>query len=172
MNKKIFGAALLDIAKSEDCLDSCYDGFTLFKELLLDADFKHFVASPVISINEKEKVLKNALKDFNVSLIFFIKYLIESNLVFEIDEIYSDFKNLYLEERKIKEVECYSKEELTSNERTTIYDALKKKYVDYQIELVEKIDKNITEGYILYVFGKRIDASLNGSIDNLKKSIK
>ncbi len=109
-------------------------------------------------------------KDMDLVLNNFVEVLALNNDVKKFDEIELEFHKLELEKKGGKLAEVTSAKPLSKeNERDIIHEL--NKLVKGDIELKKKIDEKILGGVIIQMDDKRIDASVRGELNKLKKDL-
>jgi F-type H+-transporting ATPase subunit delta len=157
-----YAKSVLDLSIEKGQLEQVYaDMLWLQSVCKSNRDFLNLLRSPIISGDKKIKILQavagsqltNITASFNALL---IKKGRESNL----PEIAAAFIGQYKAYKKINTVKLTSASPLSAEVKNAIIAQVKKSAGFENIELEEKIDKDIIGGFVLQVGDKMIDASV------------
>lgn len=164
-----YAYSLYDMSLKNDNLDNIFLEFKTFYNLFAEnKDLDDYLSSLVISNDEKKKIIDKIVGKNSVDFRYFL-YVVSDNDEFKhLSEIYEDFKEAYYEYAHIKEVVVLSNQKLNENEHKKIQKLMDKKYPDYEILLIEKIDKDILVGFKIFVDNVELGANLQQEINDLK----
>ncbi|WP_290772305.1 ATP synthase F1 subunit delta [Anaerofustis sp.] len=161
------------LCAEEGMTDSVYNDFTLFYDLIgSNENLYKLLINETVKKEDKKNVLKNIFdsKD-NILLKNFINLLIDKNRIAEIKLIYLNFKDLYLKDKGILNVEVVSAVKLSDEMKLSLKNKLTDKF-NKDIILTEKVDKDIIGGIVLYIDGNMIDLSVKNELDTIKRQLK
>lgn len=168
-----YAYSLFLLCAEEGMAESVYNDFTLFYDLIgSNENLYKLLINETIKKEDKKNVLKNIFdsKD-NILLKNFINLLIDKNRIAEIKLIYLNFKDLYLKNKGILNVEVVSAVKLSDEMRLSLKDKLSDKF-NKDIILTERVDKDIIGGIVLYIDGNMMDLSVKNELDTIKRQLK
>jgi len=157
-----YAKSLIDLSIEKGQLEQVYADMQWLQSVCRsNRDFLNLLKSPIISGDKKIKILNavagskltNITTSFNALL---IKKGRESNL----PEITAAFIALYKTYKKINTVKLTTASPISAEVKNAIIDQVKKSGGFENIELEEKIDKDIIGGFVLQVGDKMVDASI------------
>ena len=122
-----------------------------------------------IALYEASK--KTSQLEINEAVANFVKILAKNNQIKNINSIIGKFRDIWNKEEGIVEAEVVSREKLDSKIKGEIEKFVKKKYNSKNVEIIEKIDKDIKGGIIVRVGDEVMDASASGQLKNLRKKL-
>lgn len=171
MNKQ-YARAFFDIVKEDKTLNEAKESFDVFVDVLnSNRDFTLVLGSPKIKVEEKKELIKNTFKGCLEDFILFLYVVLDNGRIENIIGIHSEFVHLYNEENKVKVIEVYSVNELSSEEEIKLLNSLKKYYNGYEVILRNKIDPSVVGGYHILVNGISMDLSIKRKINDLQNHI-
>lgn len=168
-----YAKSFIDFTMEKGVLEQAYaDMQTVVALCESNHDFLTFLKSPIINTDKKQAVLKEIFAG-KLSKITdaYIQLITNKKREIYLAEIAAEFVNQYKEKKKI----------LTAVVTTAsgIDDVIRKKVMEIvkgvsnsDVEIQEKIDKNIIGGFIIRVGDKQVDASIARKISNLKHTFK
>ena len=109
--------------------------------------------------------------EVNAIVANFVKILAKNNQVKNINSIIGKFRDIWNKEEGIVEAEIVSREKLDSKSVKQLVDYIGKKYKSKNVEIVNKVDKDIKGGIIVRVGDEVMDASVSGQLNNLRKKL-
>lgn len=168
---KRYAKAIFEIAESKDSVKKVYETLnSLMESYKTDKDFKNFIDHPLISNDEKIKVLEKIYQNENDEVKNIIFYILEKNRMGNIREIVAEYLKIYYAKNQILDVEATFAKKLTEAQREKLIQKLETK-TKKKINLVEKVDASIIGGGILKIGDKIIDGTVRTQLDSLVKSL-
>ncbi|MDP4263991.1 MAG: ATP synthase F1 subunit delta [Bacteroidota bacterium] len=166
-----YAKSVLDLAVETGQLETVYkDMLWLQAVCKSNRDFVVMLKSPVIPGDKKIKILDavsgNILSKLTTS---FNALLIKKNRESNLPEIATAFIAQYKEHKNIHTVKITTASPLSDSVKDAIVKQVKKTRGIDNIELVEKIDKDIIGGFVLQVGDKLIDASIAYNLKTIAK---
>jgi F-type H+-transporting ATPase subunit delta len=162
--------SLLGLAVEKKVLEAVHQDMLLFSKTVEEnRGFKLMLQSPVIKHDTKRDVMQKIFKGkVNALTLSFLDIITKKNREPLLHAISKEFHNAYNEYKGIGKATITTAVSLDAKLRGEI-EKLVKKYSDKKdIELIEKIDKDMIGGFILNVGDKQIDASLRNKLKALK----
>ena len=166
-----YSDALFSLARENHNIDSMFESFNNFMQLLEDEDIKEYLFSLVVTKEEKKQLIDKLKDNFITDFIYFLYVVLDREDIQNIEDIFLDFKNEYYELAKIKEVIILESSYLEKPRLNKLQQLFDKKYPDYEIRIVEKIDKDMLKGIEVYIDNKKIGANLLSELNELKAKI-
>lgn len=137
-NSLAFAQAIFDLSIKEEKIVENYQILQNLSSLLIhQSKFRDFILSPIIEKIDKKHVIDKLNLDSN-NLRNFFYILIDKNIFYLLDQIFSDFQELYNLHFNIQKIIVYSAKELLEQEKSRIENLLAK-----------KLNKNIEAKYIV-----------------------
>ena len=169
-----YASALYDLASEKKVVDSVLENLQSLKKIIdNNTDLSLLIKSPLISSNDKLKVLIKITLSLNLNelSIIFLKVISNNKRFANLTTIISQFININANRRGDVLADITSADELSEGQRANIKDQLKTILGD-KLSLNFKIDKKIIGGLIVKVGSKMIDTSIANKINKLKIAIK
>jgi ATP synthase, F1 delta subunit len=169
-----YASALYELSSNAKSVEKVLNDLDLLNHYIKQSkDFKLLLKSPLISSNEKLKIIEKILnnKDSNILTLNFVKVISKNRRFTNLPFIISRFKNINAEKRGEILADITSADKLSDNQEKEITQQLKK-ILGEKLILNFKIDKKIIGGLIIKVGSKMIDSSLVSKINKLKLAMK
>jgi F-type H+-transporting ATPase subunit delta len=162
--------SLLDLAVSQNALEEVHADMQLFdKTVDSSRDLGLMLKSPVIKHDKKKAILEAIFKGKVTPLTMaFIDILTRKNREPLLAEIADEFHNAYNRFKGIGKASVTTTVAMDAKTRQEFEAIVKKLSNSKQVELEEKIDKDLIGGFILNVEDKQIDASIRNNLKKLK----
>lgn len=162
--------SLLDLAVEQKVLDQVHNDMLLFSKVVDEnRAFGLMLRNPVIKHDKKRDVLEAIFKGKVHSLTMaFLDIITRKNREPILPVIAKEFHNSYNEYKGIRKATITTVVPLDAKLRAE-FETLVKTYSDKkQVELIEKIDKDMIGGFVLNIADRQIDASIKNKIAALK----
>ena len=168
-----YAQALYELAKESSEMSEVEDGMNGLKKLLnLDSDFKQMVLNPVITKEEKNKVINGIANHYNFcqTLKKFLSFLNFKNRLFFLNQIIGSFLNLVSINKGELKAKLLSAKKLSEKELETIQSELAK---DFQtpIKIDYKYEPSLIAGLIIQVGSIMVDTSIKSKLKQLEKNM-
>lgn len=136
-----------------------------------DSKVSKFFASPEVTFVQKQKLLEKILdvKDDPLLLSYF-SLLLKRNRFKFLPEIFSQFRKDVYAEQGISEGSLVTAQPQDSATKEKLIAKLEKLY-DVKLKLEERIDPTLIGGGIIMIGNRRLDFSIKGKLQRLKKSL-
>lgn len=175
MDKNLFshyGKALFEYSLENKNIDKTKEDIDLVNELLnANPDFRKFLSSPTISINEKYSKLKTILSsEIEESTLTFLNIMIKKNAFNNFRLIHSSFIHQYNLHNGILEGKLFTSFNLTEDKVNNIATILSKKEKK-KVVLSQINDPHILGGVRIYLDNKIYDFSIEKKINDIKESL-
>jgi len=158
-----YAKSIIDLAIEKGQLEEVYaDMQWLHSVCKSNRDFVTVLKSPVITGDKKIKILAAVSGDkFSQLTTAFNRLLVTKGRESNIPEIAIAFISQYKEHKKIYTLKLTTATPLSAEVKNAIIEQVKKEGGFENIELEEKVDKNIIGGFVLQVGDKLVDASIS-----------
>lgn len=173
MIEKVYSDALFQVAQENNTLDSTNDELselaTIFEG---NQDFLKFLSTPVISADEKKKVLSKLFKDkVSENTFNFLCILTDKRRIQYIGKIASEFKDEYNNVNGILEVTVTTSAPLKKELALKLTEKLTS-VTGKKIRLIEKVEPDILGGIILSYGNTQLDSSIKSKLSSIHSQIK
>jgi F-type H+-transporting ATPase subunit delta len=165
-----YAKSLLDLAIEMKQLEEVNKDMRLIKSVChQNREFSLLLKSPVISTDKKNAIVK-AIFDGKVSKTTssFLNLLTLKRREGDIEEIANAFSEQYNINKNITTAVITTAVTLDDDTKKKVLEIVKKSATG-EVEIIEKIDKNLIGGFVLTVNDKQIDASIKRKLNDLKK---
>jgi F-type H+-transporting ATPase subunit delta len=168
-----YAKSLLDLALERNELEKVYADIQLILHTIREnRDLAAMLKSPVIK-TEKKKIVLNEIfsKELSAVTNSFLQLIATHKREEYVDMIGEEFIAKYKKHKNILTAVITTASGLDEELRKKIYELVKKQ-MNSEIELVEKINKELIGGFILRVGDKQNDTSILGKIRLLERTFK
>ncbi|HTH58011.1 MAG TPA: ATP synthase F1 subunit delta [Cyclobacteriaceae bacterium] len=162
--------SLLSLAEEQKAVDAVHNDMQLFDKVCLEnRAFANMLKSPIIKHDKKKEILEAIFKGKVHKLtLAILEMLTEKNREPLLPAIAHEFHNAYNEYKGIERATVTTTIAVDAKLKGEIEAMVKKLSAKKQVELVEKIDKDLIGGFILNVGDRQIDASIKNKLKALK----
>jgi F-type H+-transporting ATPase subunit delta len=166
-----YAKSLLDLSIEKGQLEQVFADMQWLQAVCRsNRDFVNLLRSPVINIDTKKRIISAVTTGKLSSLTMAFNALLitkgrESNL----PEIVTSFISQYKDYKKIYTVKLTTAVPASEEVKDAVINQVKKTSGIENIELEEKIDKNILGGFVLQVGDKLVDASIAFDLKEIAK---
>lgn len=162
--------SLLSLAEEQKAVDAVHNDMQLFDKICLEnRAFANMLKSPIIKHDKKKEILEAIFKGKVHKLTMAIlEMLTDKNREPLLPAIAHEFHNAYNEYKGIERATVTTTIAVDAKLKGEIEAMVKKLSAKKQVELVEKIDKDLIGGFILNVGDRQIDASIKNKLKALK----
>ncbi|MBO4328814.1 MAG: F0F1 ATP synthase subunit delta [Bacteroidales bacterium] len=168
-----YARALLNTAKAEQCAKEVYEGLQRLTRQYSQAiaAFNEALSNPLVSPEKKQALLVTAIGEpVHPCLLRFIAFLIEKRRENKILLIALDYQQLYRKENRILRADVTTATELDDQALEAIRDYVRQTF-HREVEMQVKVDPSLIGGFILDIEHERLDDSLAGRLNKLKKEL-
>ena len=164
LDKKVarrYAKSLLDLARERGEIEAVNNDMKLLAEVCnSNHDLRLLLASPIISSDKKHAILKRVFsgKISALSMSFF-DIIARKGRESYLEVIALEYTRLYKEYKGIQTAIVTSAIGLDDKLRSEVYKMVKES-LNSEVELIEKVDKDLIGGFILRIGDKQYDASI------------
>lgn len=169
---KRYAKSLLDLAKERGEMEAINNDMKLLAEVCEEShDLKVLLGSPIINGDKKLTVLKKVFggKVAELTMSFF-RIITHKGREGQLEGIAKEYIRALKEYKGIQTAIVTSAIGLDEKLRSDVYRIIKES-LKSEIELIEKVDKNIIGGFILRVGDKQYDASISRDLRLMKQEM-
>jgi len=162
--------SLLSLAVEKKALDVVHNDMQMFDQACrTNREFANMLRNPIISHEKKKDILEALFKGkVNPLTLSIINILTKKNRESLLPAIAHEFHNAYNEYKGIEKATVTTTVSVDKKLKGEIEAIVKKLSSKKEVELVEKIDKDLIGGFILNVGDRQIDASVKSRLKSLK----
>lgn len=167
-----YGKALFMAAQEVGKTDLIMEEATQLVELFQrEQQFFRFFCMPIISANEKKKVIKKVFEgQLSKELVNLLQILVDKNRGKHLQRIVQQYRLLMNESHGFSTGTIFSAVPLTPNQLTS-FEEKTGKLMRKNVKLTNKTDKKLIGGVRIFIEGKIIDASIKKRLFDLKESL-
>lgn len=168
-----YARALLNTAKEQQCEGEVYEGL---KRLSYNYGhdinaFNEVLSNPMVEDDKKVQLLKTAIEEpIHPCLIRFIDFLIEKKRENKILLIALKYQEMYRKDKNLLKADVTTAAELSEQTLEQIRDFVRQTF-HCDVEMHVKIDPSLIGGFTIDIEHDRMDASLAGRLNQLKKEL-
>jgi F-type H+-transporting ATPase subunit delta len=167
---KRYAKSLIDLSSETGALDAVANDMKLLASVCdQNRDLAALLASPIINSDKKLSILKRVFSEkMNKLSLSFFEIITSKGREGYLEAIAKEFTRQYKEMKGIQTAVITSAVGLDDKLRKEVYDIIRKS-ADSEIELVEKVDKNLIGGFVLRMGDKQYDASIASDLKRLTR---
>jgi len=166
-----YAKSLLQLAIEKGQLEKVYADMLFVQEVCAKhKDFINFLNSPIINTDKKLSVLKEIFTGHlsEMTLDFFV-ILANKRREMYMADIAKSFIAQYKEHKNILTAVITSAVGIDKTVKAKVLE-LVKQTTKGEVELVEKVDKDLIGGFVLRIGDKQVDASVSRKLNDLRKT--
>jgi F-type H+-transporting ATPase subunit delta len=162
--------SLLSLAVDQNALEVVHNDMQMFDQACrTNRQFAVMLKSPIIKHLKKRDILEALFKGkVNPLTLAIIEILTTKNREPLLPAIAKEFHNAYNEYKGIQKATVTTTIAVDSKLKEEIEVIVKKLTTRKQVELVEKIDRDLIGGFVLNVGDRQVDASIKSKLKSLK----
>lgn len=167
-----YAKSLLDLSKERDSTEAVFNDMKLLASVCENnRDLSLLLNSPIIHAEKKLSILKKVFsgKVNNLSIAFF-EIITRKRRESYLEAIAKEVVRLYKEYKGIQTAIVTSAVGLDDKVRADVFKIISES-LNSEIELVEKVDKNLIGGFVLRVGDKQFDASIASELRHLRQQL-
>ncbi len=166
-----YAKALLDLAIANNMMDECLSDMKLLDKVCKEnSQLVLLLKSPIINTDKKNSIIKKIFKGkLSKTSSLFVEIITKKNRESLIPSIAQNFIDLHKTHNKIATAKVITASPLDKSLRLQVIDYIKSK-TDFDLDLIEEIDKSIIGGAIVKLGDQQLDGSIKRSIKELKNT--
>ncbi|MDE5566645.1 MAG: ATP synthase F1 subunit delta [Anaeroplasmataceae bacterium] len=167
-----YAKALFELATEENKKEAYMDYLNVvFESTQNEPTFMKMMTSPIIELEEKNKIINKVYSTMPKNMIRFLEVLVEHQRFNLIENIKLEYQKLLSNSNNVLNVEIISFEKLTKKELSSVVSNLEKKYPSKKLVVENKVNPDILYGIQIYCNGESIDMSVKNMLNRLKDSL-
>lgn len=168
---KRYAKSLISLSNEKGIIDSVNNDMKLFTSVCIENnDLALLLSTPIIHGDKKLSILKQIFAQrINSMTMTFFEIVVRKGREKYLFQIAKNFITQYKILKKILTAEIVSAVGLDDKLRKQVYELLRNNE-NSEVELMEKVDKNLIGGFVLRIGDKQYDASVVSSIRKLKQA--
>jgi F-type H+-transporting ATPase subunit delta len=168
----MYARALYAAAKDENRLDAVREALGDFVEAQRQVpELRELLRNPQLDHRVKASALEELLGGDEILVRNFLLLLAEKNRAGEVDEIAREFERLVAQAEGILDVEVTTAVELSDKEARDVIKQIEKAS-GRKVEATRNVDSNLIGGIVLQAGSIRLDSSVRGRLDRLRRELK
>jgi F-type H+-transporting ATPase subunit delta len=169
--QRIYARALFEAAQDEKRIDEVDRDFGAFVEALhASPELQGFLANPQLDPGAKAGVLAQLIEGADSLVVNTVRLLAEKGRASEIAQVYVEFRTFVDRARGRVAVELTTAHELSDAEARAIVDKIEKAS-GRTVEATRTVDPDLIGGMILQAGSLRVDASVRGRLERLRREL-
>jgi F-type H+-transporting ATPase subunit delta len=165
-----YATALMEVAKGGKKLEQIRDAVETMRLAMADVpDLQKTLESRVVSPEKRGKIVDGIIKQKNAQLFF--KTLINAGRANCLTDAIEAFDKLYCEQAGIVTAKVISAKELDENEQFKVAKKIQELSKCKSVKIKPVVDKNLIGGVVLEWGSERLDLSIRGKLDRIKKGL-
>lgn len=166
-----YAKALLDLAIENNKVDQVAADMKYIGEVSAETkEFALFLNSPIVKSDKKIAILKEIFGQFEEITARFVDLVAKNRREALLPEIAHSFNSQVKEYKGIVPITLFSAVPLADDTKKAILDRISAT-VKGQLEVTEKIDKDLIGGFVVRMGDTQIDASVSRQFNNLKQRL-
>src|SRR5262245_15632833 len=167
----MYARALLEAAKENDRLDTVREQLGDFVGSIREVpELRELLRNPQVAARTKVSILDSLLGDADELVRNFLLLVARRGRAAEIEEIDREFERLVAREEGRIEVEVTTAVELSEEEARDIVEQIEQA-AGRRVEATRKVDPDLIGGIVLQAGSLRVDASVRGRLDRLRRDL-
>ena len=167
----MYAEALFGAAKDGGRVDTVHGELTQFVEAVDEVpELRELLRNPELDTRAKRQILEDLLGDADELVRNFLRLLVDKHRIGELDDIHRELERLVAREEQRLEVELTTAVELAEDELRTILGEIERAS-GRKIEATTTVDPDLIGGVVLQVGTRRMDASVRGRLERLRRDL-
>ncbi len=164
-----YAKALFMLALENDKKENYLQDLCTVNEVLLDnPEYKDFLSSPKIPLNERLGALEKAFGEtLSRDVLSFLKLLCEKKYIKYFKECKEEYETLFERSKRVSNASVKSAVSLSEKEKSAIKEKLEK-ISGHTVNLNCVVDEGVLGGLIIELDGKIIDSSLKRQLKDIE----
>ncbi|MDE6406998.1 MAG: ATP synthase F1 subunit delta [Anaeroplasmataceae bacterium] len=167
-----YAKALFELAIEEKKTELFLDSLNGILDVIsANKDFYKLVASPLVDINEKLKVVHTVFKTMDSTFKEFLCLLVRNNRFVLIEQITEEYNQMLSDYNSILKIEVISSEKLSKERLNIVTKSLEQRYPNKKLKIENTVNPKILSGLQIICNGESLDISLKNRLTKLKNSL-
>ncbi|RZK43535.1 MAG: ATP synthase F1 subunit delta [Pedobacter sp.] len=168
-----YAKSLIDLSIEQNALEEIKNDMVLFEGVVdTNSELEAILKNPIVPLDKKTGILDNVFgKKVHQVTETFLKLVVNKGRSAILFDTAKQFINQYNDIKGIVTAEVSSATALTAESKAAIIGLVKSELKANEVIVKEKVNENLIGGFVLKVGDKQFDASIQGSLQKLKKEI-
>ena len=167
-----YAKALFELAIEEKKTELFLDSLNGILDVMsANKDFYKMIASPLVDINEKLKVIREVFDSMDTTFKEFLCVLVRNDRFALIERITEEYNQMLSDYNSILKVEVISSEMLSKERLIEVMKSLEQRYPDKKLKIINTVNPKILSGLQIICNGESLDMSLKNRLNKLKNSL-
>jgi F-type H+-transporting ATPase subunit delta len=168
---RVYARALFDAARDENRLDPVREQLAQVVAAQGEVpELRELLRNPQLDPRARGAAIQDLLADGDELLRNFLLVLVDKGRAGQLEEIAREFERLVAEHEGIVHAELTTAIELSDEEARDLLGRIEKS-TGRKIEATRKVDPNLIGGIVLQIGSHRLDASVRGRLDRLRRDL-
>jgi F-type H+-transporting ATPase subunit delta len=168
---RIYARALFEAAKDRGRLGAVHEQLADFAAAARDVpELGALLRNPQLDPRAKQAALDGLLQDADELLRNFLRLTIEKGRSGQVEEIAREFERLVAAEERRLDVELTTAFELSDREAREIVQLIERAS-GRKVEATRRVDPNVIGGLVLQAGSLRVDATVRGRLERLRREL-
>ena len=168
---RTYARALFEAAKDAGRIDEVRDQLTTFVEAVDEVpELRSLIRNPELDPLTKAAALDAVLEGADELIRNFVRVVTRKGRAAQLDEIAREYEVLVAAEEQILSVELTTAYELSEADAKTILKQIQEAS-GREVEATRKVDPDLIGGFVLQAGSMRVDASVRGRIERLRREL-
>jgi F-type H+-transporting ATPase subunit delta len=171
ISDRVYARALFDAALEENKLEPVREQLAQFVAAETEVpELRELLRNPQLDPQARKAALRDLLADGEELLQNFLLVLVDKGRTAQLDEIAREFERLVAEHEGIVSAELTTAIELTDEEANDLLRRIEKS-TGRKLEATRKVDPDLIGGIVLQIGSFRLDASVRGRLERLRREL-
>lgn len=167
-----YAKALFELAIEEKKTEPFLDSLNGILDVMsANNDFYKMIASPLVDINEKLKVVREVFSSMDATFIEFLCVLVRNDRFVLIEQITEEYNQMLSDYNSILKIEVISSEKLSKERHNEVTKSLEQRYPNKKLKIENTVNPKILSGLQIICNGESLDMSLKNRLTKLKNSL-
>ena len=169
--QRIYAAALFEAAKDQGRLAEVHEELADFAAAVEQApELRAVLRSPQLESSAKAGILRDLVGDEDPLFANFLRLVAEKGRAGEVEEIAREFERLIAREERRLTVELTTARELSDDEADVIVRQIERA-AGRTVEATRRVDPDLIGGIVIQAGSLRVDASVRGRLEGLRREL-
>ncbi|MDE7095844.1 MAG: ATP synthase F1 subunit delta [Anaeroplasmataceae bacterium] len=167
-----YAKALFELAIEEKKTELFLDSLNGILDVMsANKDFYKMIASPLVDINEKLKVIREVFSSMDTTFKEFLCVLVRNDRFVLIEQITEEYNQMLSDYNSILKIEVISSEKLSMERLALVTKSLEQRYPNKKLKIENTVNPKILSGLQIICNGESLDMSLKNRLAKLKNSL-
>lgn len=167
-----YAKALFELAIEEKKTELFLDSLNAVLDVMSsNQEFYKMIASPLLEMKEKLKIVHNVFRSMDVTFIEFLCVLVKNNRFNLMEQITNEYNQMLSDYNSILKIEVISSDKLTKARLNEVTKGLEERYPDKKLKIINTVNPKILYGLQIICNGQSLDISLKNRLTKLKNSL-